>query len=604
MNDEQAIATTVRTAGLTPTEQSRAAIRAALDDASTTSRVRSIGPRRRWMIGVAAGLVAAALTVAGIVVLTGDGPGRRLTPSDTMPTTSVIAPTTPTTPAPATTPVTIDELRDHRWVLIDNSGAAWPTAEVPYIDFLPSDNDQVFLGGFDGCNWFSYDAVTGSLHDSTLRLGMAISTARGCPEGVEGVLPINGDSVRLSADGARLTVVSGDTPRLVFLRLDTLPIPSSTELIDRWLAIGRDSTPLAFASDGTGIFGDCSLTWTMDDQLSVNRWPVDGGCATDIDATPTILDARLANGTSLYLASQRSVLLVTRSSAATPTNSSSPVEVPSGLDDWPPPSNTPPSLSLVPRLLPTTNIPGAVSAFRSTPIVEHEDQAPFVQDFSDVARNARLSITTILGPPNVSTDEFDAIDTAAWPTTWEQAFTLRHSPAEYSAVLLLSPNGSVFLSAMNLSKDEVIELARTMTRQPDGQPGWQLPPTSTLKAFSSGGGAPTAARTMVWVDGAGAPVAELIVGYGWIGLLNSAWLPTSTVATIDLPATTAALVITDPSGRVAIAWSTGAVSAMFTTVADRETAESIVRGLSEVGEDQWNAAASPADPDTCLSLYC
>ena len=108
---------------------------------------------------------------------------------------------------------------------------------------------------------------------------------------------------------------------------------------------------------------------------------------------------------------------------------------------------------------------------------------------------------------------------------------------------------------------------------------------------------------MVWVDDGGAPIAELSVSYEGADLLSLSWKPTETAEGIDVNGATA-IVVADQSGRVAIAWSTGAVDVQFTTRLDRATAESIARSLHEVGEHQWNAAAGPQDPDICLSLYC
>ncbi|HQV58729.1 MAG TPA: hypothetical protein PKV27_11995, partial [Ilumatobacteraceae bacterium] len=349
-------------------------------------------------------------------------------------------------------------------------------------------------------------------------------------------------------------------------------------------------------------------------------------CANDSENRLAVLaealkgpvEVRLLSDTDMLVVGERLVVRLTRGPGAVPQSVGPPTttsvvaptsdatSVPVGLDGWPQPSTQPASLAMVPRLLPSELVPGGVSVLRSTASVATEGAVPTIELFYDLARNARVNIVTTLGTPNFSTDEMNLVATDTWPTRWASAYTPRHITNGYSSLLLESRDGSVDLWAMNLSTAELTEIARTMTRLPDGRPGWNLHPSAHLTKFASGGTMPGTERHMVWVDDRHAPVAELSVGYETPDVLSTPWKPDSTVETIDVPAATRALVITNPGGRVSIAWSEGAVHGLFSIRGDRATAERIVRSLHEAGDDQWNAAATEYDAtiEPCLGLFC
>ena len=434
-------------AGLAPTDESRASIRAALEKEPVVPRRKPAATRRQrgWLVPVGVGLAAATLIAVAIIAVS-DEPNRRLTPADTtVPTTSVaVAPT----PSPAGADVSIEDMRGHRWVLSELEGVHLPPMiSLPYIEFLAGDGSipslpvaasQTFLAGWDGCNLFAHSLAASHLEDNTMHLDSALSTAMSCPPGTESIRPVDGETLSLDEARSRLTVSTNGAPRLGFIRLDALPIPTAAQVTTGWSLAGAGYAPLTFAADGTATFGGCQLTWTVDAKLTVSGWPTSGYCANDSENRLATLgavlskpvDARLASDTDMYLSSDSTVIRLTRGPGAVPTSvqpattvtaapggvSPGSTDVPRGLDGWPLPRSQPAELALVPRLLPTRAIPGAVAAYRRTSTAELEGPAPEIQVWFDIVRNARLTITTSLGPPNIQTNDLTPLDTSSWPT--------------------------------------------------------------------------------------------------------------------------------------------------------------------------------------------
>jgi len=331
MNDDQELASAIRSAGVEPTPEARAEIRSALvaemrgEASILPSQVTQGGRRRTWLVVAA---VATAAALVGVVsVLTSDEDTSRVVPADT------VSPATELSTASQS--LLLDELVGARWIVVEEHGRPWRYSFVPHVEFRADASGgatDLVIHGDDSCDSISGN---GSLDGDRLRVQMEVDSERhSCGSGPGRAAPQDGDRVVLSADGMtlRLTNDEGFT-RYVYRRIDALEQASDGTLTGRWTFVpaGVSVDPpgerftLDLSDDGTGAYGPCGgWSWTMTSTLAVSGWPEPRymcfGVAVDVMSarleymlTNGPVDARLSSrGTALYLADDRYVITLTK----------------------------------------------------------------------------------------------------------------------------------------------------------------------------------------------------------------------------------------------------------------------------------------------------
>jgi len=620
MNDDldSDIATAVLQAG----EPLPAATRARMHDTLTNQMRSNVSgparPWRRWIVPVMAGAAAAALVAMVVVASTNGSTGRRLTPAtiDSAVDSSTVTSGVTRTP-------TLDDLRGHRWVLIDWNGATPPPyTDLPFIEFVTPGTGDGFLTGYDGCNWFT---AQGSFDGQRLAVVNPVTTARSCVPGVEPVMPSSLGTLQLSPSGFAFTLSPLDgSSHLGYGRLDSLQRATADSLPGSWSA--RRDAQVVFDVDGTGTVGTCTFTWVMNPDLQISDWPnATKTCQGDPGAWAAL--ARIATDgpvdayvteSELYLSSPARTGSVVRFSgspkvptAPASTTTSAPTapsaDLPQRLADWPVNIAALP-LAEVPTLLPDLAIPGAAQAVR-TEIFGGDAPTTirrYGQTWYDVQRAARLEITTTLGPvfpadPNHRQD----LDASDWPTRWTTAYLATPKMAGQTLLLLTAPEGTVRLYSIGLSEQETIDIAKSLQRRPLPQPGWDATVPPGLKPIAEGGNADLSWRGVNWNDANGSVIAQLDINSDYPEAMTTGWYESSTIDTIDISGATAIVAI--DGQRVAINWEIAPrIRATFGYLGDRATAEAIVRSLRPVDLATWEAAAEPPAPgvDGCHSLFC
>lgn len=297
----------------------------------------------------------------------------------------------------------------------------------------------------------------------------------------------------------------------------------------------------------------------------------------------------------------------TTSPTAPPTTT---LPAPERLAAWPTPAG-PASLDAVPFLLPGEPIDDVVSGIR-----EQTERAPsgsaavfgdYFQFWLTDDGSSQVTIRTHLDGRPVGSEEFRVPVEVA---SWESAFTFRDT-GSYNGITLVGDDGFVAVQSYGLDEDTVIDLARSMTRRSDGEPGWEID-APDLVAVHEGWTMPaigTASREIDWHDGDRQLRAELSISVGQPSRFGQVWQPNSDVAFADVDGSQAMVVQYDHGDTTPtiVVWSPAHDQVIqFGVLADTERALEIARGIGPVPEDVWTSVAQPpaAPPDGCNSFVC
>jgi hypothetical protein len=287
------------------------------------------------------------------------------------------------------------------------------------------------------------------------------------------------------------------------------------------------------------------------------------------------------------------------------STTSSPLD-PTAIDrlaDWPPAPYALPTLADVPLLLPTDAIPVAARVERSEwAASEPPVWSTFQQEWA--LPGSQPLVLTITTKPFLSLDGLQN-STRVSLAGWDEAYVQRAGGGRES-VVLREPSGSVTVSGLGLTQDEVQLIATTLRRRADG-PGW-LPDFAGTRlvdplALAEGWANAGAGTTVQWLDG-NVFLAELTVDAGgqWgTGVVGFGGEP---LQFVDVSGATAVLTA---AGSVRISWSPAAgVSARVGYAGSVEDALRFVRSLRPVDRATWEAASGPSTytSDGCNSMFC
>jgi META domain-containing protein len=618
MNDDHDLASAVRNAGSAPTEESRSSIRSALaaEVRGATSILVSTSAdraRRRWWPAIVATVTAAAALVATIVVVNRGDDGSRIGPAATGPVVSAPVATSSvpdTNASPTTVPepaVALDDLTGHRWVVVEQDGERWQPAHVPYLEFaLPGleGTSEATIGGNDGCNSYHGELV---LEDNRLEVGEMATTAQLCP-GMDGFVPSGGDEIVLSGDGTMLTLQGADRrPHLVFARLDEFAPANANALVGRWGLDAGALSAVEFAGDGTGTYGTCGWSWTMVDALTTSGWPDDPSVCVGDGADPDAgrltsmlvggpVAARLSgDGSEVYLSNDAFVIRLTKVADSSPGEGD-----PTAVDllaGWPSPPELIPDIASVPLLLPTIPVPGATDAERT----EHADDPATIHDYTQTWVGGASNTSVLVITTNLSQHHDPvAVDRLVEVGSWDTAFFYRTTP-DVSTMGLDDPSGLVVVWGSNMSPDDIMDVAESLTARPDETPGWDVGALdASFTPLHEGWGFGAASRAVRW--NAGSTVAELDIFWGVPSAFDLLDAEISATEVRGVPA----LAYFDGT-RAAVTWSPAPdVVVRFGLYGSLDDAIAIARSIEVVDEATWEAASvvGTAFSDGCNSMFC
>lgn len=286
---------------------------------------------------------------------------------------------------------------------------------------------------------------------------------------------------------------------------------------------------------------------------------------------------------------------------------------PTGLTAWPAPP-TPASLADLPYLLPSGPIDEVTDGVREeterSPGDSDATVADYVQFWVSGDGGSQLTSRTHLRGEPVGSEEFRV---PVEVSGWDSAFMFENT-GSYSGVTLVGQDGFVAVEAYGIGQDTVVDLARSLSRRPGGEPGWELDALSTdlvpVHEGWSSGAMGTASREIDWFDADGQLEAELSIGIGQPGRFGQVWRPDFGAMFADVGGSQAMIVQYDYSATDAptiVVWSpTENQVVQFGVVADPQRALEIARGIGPTSEEIWNSVARPpsAPRDGCNAFVC
>jgi hypothetical protein len=265
------------------------------------------------------------------------------------------------------------------------------------------------------------------------------------------------------------------------------------------------------------------------------------------------------------------------------------------MQDWAAAPPDHPSLTDLPHLLlasPASTVTPTRTEHADDPVTLHS----YEQYWFSFTRDAALWITTWPGQA-APEGEQEAVTVAPW-----DAAAFRPSGGGYLTIELTDPSGSVSISAFNLSRSEMLAIARSLQRDDSG--GWHpvyVPADFLLVHYEWTQGA--AMRTLQWVDG-GAIVEELTVAHGVPSLFQAAVSGT----TIRAGWVNGAIAATAQQGdRSVVIWSVApgvVVRLGFSGPLDKALASA--SSITNVDPETWLATSVPdtSTDDGCSSMFC
>lgn len=284
--------------------------------------------------------------------------------------------------------------------------------------------------------------------------------------------------------------------------------------------------------------------------------------------------------------------------SAVPTTVLTPDPVPALLEDWPAPSTAPGNLNAVPFLLPA-DIQGATdvlrSEFASAPIEIYDYIQTWIVDDGSGYLEITTNIAQFDGTPLESRTAVD-ID------GWDDAYFARSTP-EFANLRLVSSDGVVWVSQQGLGRERVMKIAQSMTRRPNGKPGWSIDDAG-LTLFNEGGDVAQASRSVQFKQDESL-IAELTISDRALNGAPINWFAENTIEFVDIDGQPA--VATDNGFVTAVSWSLGdGTGVLFGFRGPIDDALAVARTIAPVDQAAWDSQTiqDPSLRDGCDSLFC
>ena len=331
-------------------------------------------------------------------------------------------------------------------------------------------------------------------------------------------------------------------------------------------------------------------------------------CGDDPDAAPpppaTTPSAVPDSAVATSAAADSTVATLPSTSSPTTTAPTPTVPVPVGLTDWPPPSSAVDRVPDLPKLLPASPIEGADDAVRFEQALD-DDPTDYVQVFVADDGSRLLQVTTNIFQLDATPAEFrDPVEVAPW----DVAFFRRSAPG-FANLTVGGAGGYVDINGWNMTHDEALAAARSMTRRPDARPGWDIDalPVAMTPLHEGWLGGYTV-REIDWTSG-GELVAELSIWGGNPTAITSPAPFSGPFATVDV-AGHRAMVSEQPATGGApislVAWSPSPDIVVYVGMrAPLVDALEVARTLQPADLATWTASSRPGpSTDGCRSFIC
>lgn len=368
---------------------------------------------------------------------------------------------------------------------------------------------------------------------------------------------------------------------------------------------------IALIAAGCGGGGDTSTLATIDSSVpSSSAGPTISTLVPTSEAPspadPSTTTSAPAPTTSLSTVTTTGPIATSTSVPATTVAATTTAPLPVGLDGWPavPADNT--EVDDLPRLLPGRPIDGVDDAIRNEYAGDPNVRPSYQQIWVSAEDDALFQIATYPTVGPYPTPGAQAVDIAPWTTALS-------GPAGegYAFVTLIDGDGYVWVSGQNLTDEQIIVAARSMTRRSGGAPGWDIePPTEGLQLIGEGWNSRFVGRNVNWYDD-NQLAAEISIVHGKPEQLTYGPGPYTdsdiTIVDVDgVPAVVRPLPYEhDPVTLVL--WSPEPDLVVYLGVrAPTDEAIAIARALQSVDQATWESVSRPPDnrSDGCQSFLC
>jgi hypothetical protein len=185
---------------------------------------------------------------------------------------------------------------------------------------------------------------------------------------------------------------------------------------------------------------------------------------------------------------------------------------------------------------------------------------------------------------------------------WDDAYFAQSTP-EFANLRLVSPDGVVWVSQQGLGRERVTEIAQSMTRRPNGEPGWSIDDAG-LTLFNEGGDVAQASRSVQFKQDESL-IAELTISERALNGAPINWFAENTIEFVDIDGQPA--VATDNCFGTAVSWSLGdGAGVLFGFRGPIDEALAFARTIAPVDQATWDSQTvqDPSLQDGCDSLFC
>ncbi|MGD9999992.1 MAG: hypothetical protein AB7U39_23990, partial [Ilumatobacteraceae bacterium] len=259
-----------------------------------------------------------------------------------------------------------------------------------------------------------------------------------------------------------------------------------------------------------------------------------------------------------------------------------------------PPEHTP-DLADVPTMLPvtmSTNVDAVRSEGADGPVTMHNYEQLWARGGDDPVV-LRVSTALQQGPSY----DGDSVEVAPW----DRSLFAPMAPG-FAQLVLTDPSGMVVLWAIGITRDDLVEIARSL-RLRTGAAGWDADVPDGFVPLSEGWGIGSASRSVRWAD-----VAELSIVHGVpMGDLLPVFAGDS-IEVVDVNGARGVVAVTPlpDTDRVAVVWSPlPDLVVRFGWMGDADQALEVARSIAPVDQATWEATTVvDTSGDGCNSMFC